>query len=126
MPKTPREIVDAYLAALARADFEEARRWLANSGFSYTGPLGAFDDPDAFIEDIARVGLILEGIEHRRSFVEGSEVCSILNFLTRMDRLQSTPVVHWVRVENGCIASIESFFDASEYTRLFDTDSPPG
>lgn len=125
MPKTPREIVDAYLSAISKADFEAARRCLADRGFSYLSPLGSFDDADAFIADIARIGLILEGVEYRRNFVDDNEVCSILNFLTRMDRLSSTAVVHWTRIENGRIVRIEAFFDASEYTQLFDTDSEP-
>lgn len=74
----------------------------------------------AFIADIWRVGPILEGIERRKTFVDGHEVCDILGFKTRMAQLSTTPVVHWATVDGDKIVSIEVFFDATAYSRMFD------
>lgn len=119
---TPKQVVDAYFAALGARDFERVRSFLADSGFSYRSPISRFDRATAFVNDISRIGPILESIEHRRTFVDGNEVCCIVDFKTRMDSLQVTPVVHWSRVENGKIVAIETFFDAREYARLFEVD----
>lgn len=113
------QVVEAYLAAIAARDFERARACLADDGFSYRSPIASFDDADAFIADIWHVGPILEGIDCRRSFVDGDEVCSILDFKTRMDRLEITPVVQWATVRDGRIRRIEAFFDASRYAAMF-------
>jgi hypothetical protein len=119
---SPERVVEGYLDAIESRDFEAARRFLADEGFSYRSAIAEFQDADAFIADLWRVGPIMEGIERRRTFVDGAEVCSIMNFRTRMDRLQVTPVVQLARVVDGKIVSLEAFFDASEYVRMFDVD----
>lgn len=121
-PQSPQRVVEAYLDAIESRDFEHARSYLADRGFSYRSAISSFDDPDAFMADVWRVGPIMDGIERRRTFVDGEEVCSILNFRIRMDRLQVTPVVQLARVVDGKIVSIEAFFDASEYVKMFDVE----
>jgi hypothetical protein len=119
---SPERVVDGYLDALESRDFDAARRFLADQGFSYRSAIARFNDADAFMADLWRVGPIMEGIERRRTFVDGEEVCTIMNFRTRMDRLQVTPVVQLARVVDGRILSLEAFFDASEYVKLFDVE----
>lgn len=115
----PKQIVQAYLDAIAERDFERARRLLADERFCQRSPIASFDSADAYVADITRVGAILERIERRRMFVDGDDVCVVVNYVTRMDRRQVTPVVHWMRVERGRIASIESFFDARGYDAMY-------
>lgn len=122
MQTSAADVVDAYLAAIAARDFQRARSFLSNTRFSSRSPLSTFENADAYIIDISRIGPILEGIERRKTFVDGAEVCTIVGYVTRMDRRQVSPVVHWVRVEQGKITFIESFFDASGYAELFDVD----
>jgi predicted SnoaL-like aldol condensation-catalyzing enzyme len=119
---TPKEIVNAYIDAIAARDFQRARGLLANGRFSTRSPISAFESADAYVTDISRVGPILEGIERRRVFADGDEVCVILDYITRMDRRQVTPVVHWMRIEDGKIVFIESFFDARGYDAFFQVD----
>jgi hypothetical protein len=121
-PKSPQQVVDAYLDAIESRDFELARTYLADQGFSYRSTIASFDDPDAFMADVWRVGPVMDGIERRRTFIEGNEVCTIMNFRIRMDRVQVTPVVQLSRVVDGKIVSIEAFFDASEYLKMFDVE----
>lgn len=120
--KSPQQVVDGYLNAIESRDFELARTYLADRGFSYRSVINSFDDADAFMADIWRVGPVMDGIERRRTFVDGDEVCTILNFRIRMDRVQITPVVQLSRVVDGKIVSIEAFFDASEYLKMFDVE----
>lgn len=119
---TPRQVVESYFEALTARDFERVRAWLSERDFTYRGPISQFDSADLFVQDVSRIGSILEGIEQRKTFCDGNDVCSILNFKTRMDTLQVTRVVHWATVDRGRIVSIETFFDAREYAKLFDVD----
>lgn len=121
-PLSPREVVDAYLRALGERDFERARRYLSNGRFTTRSPIGAFGDADSYIEDVSRVGSILERIERRKLFADRDQVCAVVDFVTRMDRRYVSPVVYVMQVEEGKIVSIESFFDASGYAEMFATD----
>jgi hypothetical protein len=123
MKKTaPKEIVDAYLEAIAARDFALARAWLSDESFSTRSPLSAFESADAYIADVTRVGPILEGIERRKTFVDGNDVCVILDYITRMDQRQVSSVVHWMRVDDGKISYIETLFDARQYAAMFDVE----
>ena len=113
------KIVTAYLDALEGRDFERLRRYLADTGFSYRSPVSVTDDADTFIIIISRIGPILESIERVRTFVDGKDVCSILKFRTTMESLKEVPVVQLTTVADGKIVSMEVFFDASEYNRMF-------
>ncbi|MFQ5935516.1 MAG: nuclear transport factor 2 family protein [Acidiferrobacterales bacterium] len=116
----PQDIVHAYLDAIEARDFARARTYLSDQNFSFRGPIASFDNADDFIVDTVKVGLILEGIERRKTFVDGNEVCDILNFRTRLSALTTTPVVQLATVANGKITSIEVFFDAHAYVKMFE------
>ncbi|MBI5462426.1 MAG: hypothetical protein HY941_09610, partial [Gammaproteobacteria bacterium] len=64
-------------------------------------------------------GQILDGIDVRRLFVDGNEICAILDFRIRINIVDITRVVLWAIVEDGKIVSIEAFFDATEYSQMF-------
>ena len=117
------KIVAAYLDALEDRDFERLRGFLSDSGFSYRSPVSEADDADTYIIIVSRVGPILEGIERVRTFVDGNDVCSILKFRTTMEAIREIPVVQLTTVVAGKIISMEVFFDASAYNRMFDFDS---
>lgn len=116
---SPRDVVDAYFGAIAARDFEQARRWLADEGFSSCSPIASFDDADAYIADVSRVGPILEGLRHRHTVADGEEVCAVVEYVTHFDRRVVSPVAYWMRVRNGRIAAIESYFDARAYAEMF-------
>lgn len=118
----PDQVAHAYLDAINARDFERARGFLADDRFRQRSPIGAFEDADAYVADISRIGAILEGIERRRTFVDGDEVCLVVNYITRMDGRQVTPVVYWMRVDSGKICSIETFFDARGYDEMYPDD----
>jgi hypothetical protein len=87
--------------------------------FTYKGPTARFSDPESFIENVWHVGQIIHHIEIRKTFVEGNEVCTIMNFHVHLDERRSVPVVQWAKVEDGKIRFIEVFFDASDYMAMF-------
>jgi len=114
----PAHIVESYLKAFEHGDFDRVRSCLADN-FTYKGPTARFKDPESFIENVWHVGQILHHIEVRKTFVEGNDVCSIMNFHVHLDERRSVPVVQWAKIEDGKIRTIEVFFDASDYTAMF-------
>jgi hypothetical protein len=115
-------VMHDFLDAFAEGDFIRARSYLANQHFRYVSTLSTFNDADAFITDISRVGAIMKKIECRRTFVDGTEICVITNIKTSMSGLRSTPVVFWATIVSECIVTMETFFDAREYAAMFKTE----
>ena len=118
--RTPVEVVDAYFDAMAARDFDRLRTCLADAGFAHRSPIAAIRDPDTYAAYISRIGPVLESLERRRTFVDGDEVCAILDYRMRLSEVMVIPVVIWFRVTGGRICSIETFFDATEYRRMID------
>lgn len=116
---SPAAVFKAFIDAFSARDFDRLRRCLADEDFAYKSPISHFDNATEFVKDLYRIGQILEGIEIRRVFVDGNEVCAILNFKIRINILDITPVVLWSTVENGRIKRQEAFFDATEYSQMF-------
>ena len=117
---TPADVVEAYFAAFAARDFDALRACLTDGAFSHRSPIAAIDDADTFAAYISRIGPVLEGIDRRRTFVDGDEVCSIVDYRIRLSELIEVPVVVWFRIAEGRIVAIETFFDASEYRQMIE------
>jgi limonene-1,2-epoxide hydrolase len=117
---SPESIVTAFIDAIEARDFECARGYLSDTQFSYRSPVSRTEDADTCITLVSRIGPILEGIERHRTFVDGSDVCSILHYRTTMEALKEVPVVQLATVEAGKIIALEVFFDASEYNKMLD------
>lgn len=116
---SPEAVFDEYLDAFAARDFERMRATLSDGEFYYRSPVSTITNADVFVLDISRVGQILDGIDRRRIFIDGNEVCAILTFRIRINVVTLYPVVLWAKIENGRIVSLESFFDATEYIQMF-------
>ncbi|MBK9130048.1 MAG: nuclear transport factor 2 family protein [Gammaproteobacteria bacterium] len=113
-------ILREFLDAQAGRDFTRARACLSERGFIYSSPLSVFNDPDAFIDDISRLGCILEKLQIRRTFADGAEACVMMNIKVRMAELSSIDVAMWASVQGGRIVSMEAFFDGRKYDALFE------
>ena len=116
---TTEAVFSAFLDAFAARDFDGVRATLSDVKFNYRGPVDAHTSPDIFVIDIGRIGQILDGIDRRRIFIDGDEVCGILDFRIRINIVDITRVVLWAKVEQGKIVSLEAFFDATEYSEMF-------
>ena len=116
--QAPEEVVSALFDAFEARDFELARTFLSDETFSYQSPIECFTSADAYISNISRVGPILERIERCKTFVDGSEVCSVLRIHTTMDTLNAAPVAQLTRVVDGKIVAMQAIFDATEYNRM--------
>jgi hypothetical protein len=115
----PRELVKSYLEAVGARDFELARSFLADKGFSYNSPIGVFDDADRFIESISAVGPILEKLTIRHLFAVESEAIAVVDALITLHGYVTRTIAILFNLENGRISTMEAIFDASEYHRMF-------
>jgi hypothetical protein len=120
----PKEIVDAYLDAIASHDYEGARRYLADAGFTYDSPIARFDSADAFMEYSALNMGILQGVERVKTFVDGPDVCNFLVMRIQISDKQRVKLVNWSHVERGRIRRMEVLFDARIYQILFPAGDP--
>jgi hypothetical protein len=119
LSQDPRALTDAFVAACAAFDFEQARSLLADSGFEYSSPIHHFDDADAFIEHLTLTGGIVHSMTVRKVFVDGPDVCHFLTYRLQISDKLSVDVVQWAQVHGERIQRIEAVFDASEYHNLF-------
>jgi hypothetical protein len=121
-PDAAAAVVEAYFDALVGHDYERAAALLATDGFRYESPIAKFSRIDDFVQYMSGLGGILHGIERRRVFVDGDDVCHWLVFETQLSERVSTRAVQWTRVIGGRIAFIEVLFDPYRYRLLFEVD----
>jgi limonene-1,2-epoxide hydrolase len=119
----PREVVEAYLDALAAHDYEGARGCLSDGEFAYQSPISSFDSADELMLHTALSAGILQRIERVKVFTDGADVCHFLDMVVQISERQSVRVAHWARVCGGRIVRIEAVFDASIYRTLFEPPS---
>jgi limonene-1,2-epoxide hydrolase len=122
----PRSVVDAYLNALRDRDHERARQFLADRDFAYRSPISCFQSADELVQYLSLASGIVQGVEVRKVFVDGDDICHFLTYRIQISEKQAVDVAQWARVRDGRIACIDVVFDASEYRVLFDLDETPG
>jgi len=118
--KAARRLVDAYLDAIESHDYERARGLLADEGFRYESPISSFSSADDFMQHMSLMGGIVHKIERLKVFVDGSDVCHFLVFVTQLSDKESTKVAQWAQVADGRIARIEALYDTHWYRQMFD------
>lgn len=119
---SPKDVVDAYLNAFGEKKFDKAGEYLSKTKFSFIGPIDRFDNVNSFLNAIKKLEPILEKIEMRKIFVDGSDVCAIYDMLTSSPAgtVRCTELCH---VNNdGKITSTEVFFDASPFRAMFEKE----
>ncbi len=122
----PRSVVDAYLNALRDRDHERAREFLADKEFVYRSPISSFQSADELVQYLTLASGIVQGVEVRKVFVDGDDICHFLTYRIQISEKQAVEVAQWARVRDGRIAQIDLVFDASEYRELFDLGEKPG
>ncbi len=115
----PLSVVEAYFAARDASDYERARTYLADEGFEFDSPIMRFKSADDFIQHIALASGIVQSVETRKVFVDGSDVCHFQTYRLQISEKFSVAFAHWARVHEGRIVRIEALFDASAYRELF-------
>ncbi|MCC5859213.1 MAG: nuclear transport factor 2 family protein [Ectothiorhodospiraceae bacterium] len=116
---SPRETVEAFLAALGSRDYETVRALLADNDFSYRSPIAEHASADDFVNHTFMSDGVLQRIEIRKCFVDGDDVCHFLQVHAQISEKITRDVVQWAHVSQGRIDRIEVLFDASLYNSFF-------
>ena len=109
----PKLVASRCLEAWSKGDFDAARA-LLDEHVQFTGPLGHTEGVDDYIEGVRGLAKAVKGVEQRRVFGEGDDVCIVYDLVTKT-RAGAVPTSAWYRVRHGRIVSINAFFDARAF-----------
>jgi hypothetical protein len=112
-----KEIVERYKAAMGRGDFTAARQ-LLHDDLLFQGPIDTFNRADEYLEASKRLANIIQGIDVKKVFAEGNDVCVLYEMVT------NTPagtafIVEWYQVRGEKIGALRAVFDARPFAALF-------
>ena len=110
-------VAEDFFAAWTSKDFGRARE-LLHDDVSFEGPIDHFDTADAYLQSLRGLSQIVTGVDTRKVFVDGDDVCVIYD-------MQTTPVpdariAEWYTVRDGKIAAMSVVFDARPFAPLFE------
>lgn len=109
MTNDPKEVALAYIEACGRQDFDTVAPLLAPD-LKFDGPGGKLTGATPYLAVLRRIGAVWVKSNVRKVFTDGPEVCVIYDFVTDTPA-GAVPIVEWLRVEGGRIASVTLFFD---------------
>jgi len=108
------DIVHKYLSAFYGGDLQTARQYLADD-MSFSGPAATFAGADAYLRATQHVMHAVNGVEKRKVFVDGPDVCVIYDLLIDHP-VASIAIADWYHVESDRIASIRTILDTGPFT----------
>ena len=109
MTNDPKEIALAYIEACGRKHFDAVAPLLAPD-LKFDGPGAKLTGAAPYLAVLRRIGAVWVQSNVRKVFTDGPEVCVIYDFVTDTPA-GSVPIVEWLRIEGGRIASVTLFFD---------------
>ncbi len=118
MVQSAKDIVLAYQRALGNQDYTTARTYLRDD-LSFRGPLASHDKPEGLLKDLEQLHHIVKGVDMKKVFVDGDDVCLLYDLITTNPPVTSF-TCEWYHVNDGKIASIRVTFDARPYAAMFE------
>jgi ketosteroid isomerase-like protein len=109
MTHDPKTVALAYIDACGRKDLDAVAPLLAPD-LRFTGPNNSLTGAAPYLAVLRRLGPVWVRSEVKKVFTDGPEVCVIYDFVTNTPA-GAVPIVEWLRVEDGRIASVALFFD---------------
>jgi ketosteroid isomerase-like protein len=107
------EIVDSYYDAWQNREGDLSDVPLADD-FVFTGPVASFDNAARYREMAAQAGQTVTSFEVRRQFVDGSTVCSIIDWEMAIPGTERMTCAELLEVEDGKIVRGELIYDAED------------
>jgi len=107
------DIVQKYLSAFYGGDPQTARQYLADD-MSFSGPAANFAGADAYVRATQHVVHAVKGVEKRRVFVNGPDVCVIYDLLVEHP-VASIAIADWYHIDGDRIASIQTILDTGRF-----------
>jgi ketosteroid isomerase-like protein len=110
-------VAEDFFTAWTGKDFDRARA-LLHDDLSFAGPIDTFHDADAYIRAIQGLSQIVTGVDKRKVFVDGDDVCVIYDMHT--GPVPDARIAEWYTVRDGKIAAASVVFDARPFAPLFE------
>jgi hypothetical protein len=85
--------------------------------FRFAGPVASFDSAEGFREMAHQAGQAVTSFDVRRQFVDGTTVCSIVDWEMAMSGLGRMTAAELLEVEDGVIVRGELIYDAEALRR---------
>jgi ketosteroid isomerase-like protein len=111
------EIVGRYKQAFGSGDVQAARLLLADD-FHFKGPFEEFDNPDDYLQSLAKLAPIVKGVNVKKILADGDDVVTIYDLET--STVGTSPIAEWATVEDGKIAELRAYFDARPFAAMFE------
>lgn len=115
---TPQAIAKAYLEAVGRKDFDTLERLLAPE-VTFHGPTADVSGAPDVAAAFRRLAPLIVRNELLKTFVDGTEVCVIYDFVTNTAG-GAVPTVEWLKIEGGRVRSIWLLTDHVRWPRALD------
>jgi limonene-1,2-epoxide hydrolase len=115
------KVVSDFRQTMGRGDFASARR-LLHDHLSFRGPIGVFETADAFIEAWKALPMVVERVEVRKVFADGSDVCVLFDLVTKRPAV-TVLVAEWYRVTDARITMMQAVFDARPFAAVLRKDA---
>jgi hypothetical protein len=111
------KIVSDYQQALGKGDFVAARK-LVHDNLSFQGPIDTFHKPEPYFEALKKLHPIIQGIDMKKSFADGNDVCVLYDMVTNTP-IGTVFVCEWYQVKGEKIAAVRTVFDARPFAAMF-------
>ena len=110
------EIVMAFQQAMGKGDFGAARRLLQDN-LDFRGPIDTFSKADDYLQAVKKLHSIVEGVEVRKVFEDGDDVCLLYDMRTKV--AGTSFISEWFQTRGGKISAIRVVFDARPFAAMF-------
>jgi hypothetical protein len=112
------EVVERYLTAFYRGDFEAARP-LVSDGLLFRGPFLQVDGADAFFRGAEGLRRIVRGHRTLRQWQDGGDVCSMYELDIETPIASGSVLMsEWDTVRDGLVAGARVVFDTAAFRAL--------
>jgi hypothetical protein len=109
MTREPRDIALAYIAACGRKDLDSVASLLAPD-IRFSGPNRTSAGAEQYLAVLKWLGPIWVQSDVKQVWSDGPDVCVIYNFVSNTPA-GAVPIVEWLRIEAGKVASVTLIFD---------------
>jgi ketosteroid isomerase-like protein len=109
MTQDPKAIALAYVDACGRGDLDAVAPLLAPD-VRFAGPGNTLEGAAGYLAVLRRLAPVWVRSDVKKVFADGADVCVIYDFVTDT-AAGAVPIVEWLGIEDGRIASVALFFD---------------
>jgi YHS domain-containing protein len=110
-----RDIVERYFGAFHRGESQTARRYLADS-LLFSAPAATITGADAYLSACEHAIRVIRGVESRKVFVDGPDVCIFYDVLVDHP-VGVIPTASWFHLDGDKISAIRTILDTAPFAR---------